>query len=148
MKNIGTLSIISVLTAILFFSCEDAYEAYNKGKSCENCFEEFPHTVEVDLIFTISRTFPEVYYSVYSGHVENSPLLFSDFASQRNTTIYLEPNTYYSFVAEYYDEEKDIVIYVVSESYTKTKLQRFLCDYECYHVEGTNVDLRLISSYN
>lgn len=144
MKNINILLLISLIFSMIWnVSCDESYSYNEENVDCNKCYEDFPEFIELEMKFYINSKYSSVIYTIYNGYAENSPVVYYDTARWSVEFVYLEPNKFYSFVAEYYDAQADAYYYVVNECHPKTSLVRGVCSSDCYYVENDFVNLAL-----
>ena len=108
--------------------------------SYSDCNTVEPVDAPVRFIFTINNQIHHVIFTVYRGTIDEGSVFFTDTTSDSDLDYYLDVNEYYSAIATYEVDGKQIK---VVDGGKLVKASKKVCDSVCWNVNDLVLDLSI-----
>jgi len=140
-KILSALSLFTLLTIILFSSCEQTVS----NEDCEtynyyDCNTVEPFEAELKMSFTISKNIHSVAFEIYKGGFDENNVIVNDTAWDSSVTYNMPIPEYYSVRATYKVDGKTIYT-IDGVKMDKNSVQK--CDSICWKDANKELDLTI-----
>jgi len=129
--------IITIITFIICFSCEDQ----GLIVKCPDCTKEEPEDVVLEVKLDESPSGNITFVTVYEGNIEDNVIYTTVRTTSPEITINVTPNKKYTLTALYNKITNDYI--AVDSATPRVRYEKSQCDNPCYFVYDKVLDLRL-----
>ncbi len=133
---------IGIILSVFALSCRDQIYYTGDDVNCFECYVDYPETGYLVIDFTLDDENTQIPITVFSGKVDQSPVVYH--AVCDTTPLYLEVpmNGYYSVKAAY--KHGNDSVYAIDNGKFEAKLVVGLCDEDCWVITGGEYKVELV----
>jgi hypothetical protein len=133
------LTLIFVLIVLISDSCGE--KLFTGDVNCDECYQDKPEHVTLEIEATVSGEYPEIPFVVYRGDVEDNQVEFADTIYESPYYLYVEVDNKYSVRAEY--KKDDATLYAIDGTKPRVLRVSDVCDTDCYVIKNVTLDVRI-----